>query len=97
MSRENILYNSLLVSVIIILVSFFSVIGCTKQEPDKKIIRQLTYPENLPDRMELDAQHRAVHDSTKWGEGETKPWEERYKTDESKTPYQGGVGNSKNN
>ena len=97
MKKNIIRYRFLEILVILTLSTVFFICGCTKKEPDKQVIRQLTYPENLPDQMELDAQHRAVHDANKWGQGEIKPWNERYRIDDSKTPYQGGVGNSKNN
>lgn len=81
----------------LLMICLVTIIGCTKKQPEIQIKRQLTYPENLPDRLELDAEHRAVHDSEKWGQGATKPWNERYRIDDSKSPYLGGVGNSKNN
>lgn len=43
-------------------------------------------------QVDIDAHAREVHDATKWGKGESKPWRERYMDYEDNLPYQGGVG-----
>lgn len=37
----------------------------------------------------IESTRRAVYDSTKWGQGEVKPWKSRYLGENANRPYQG--------
>ena len=43
-------------------------------------------------QQELDRLRENLYDSTSWGRGETKPWNERYLEEDPARPYQGPSG-----
>lgn len=53
-----------------------------------EIIVRRAAPVSLEQR-EIDALREEVYDSTSWGRGEVKPWNERYRGDNPNIPYQG--------
>ena len=52
-----------------------------------KVVRVPVYSENTM-QLEIDSLRYEVNESTKWGRGETKPWDERI-YENSNFPYQG--------
>ncbi|MCC6933384.1 MAG: hypothetical protein IT292_09045 [Deltaproteobacteria bacterium] len=74
-------------------IACMSLIGCSpKPQPKIHVMREPAFPDNVTEKTEVDVLHRDIHDSTKWGQAETKPWNERYIGEESNLPYQGSVG-----
>lgn len=57
-------------------------------ETKPKIVRVPVYSDNASMQLEIDSLRYDVNESTKWGRGETKPWDERI-YDNSNFPYQG--------
>lgn len=62
-----------------------------EQKAEVRIIRKESATAGYAQQKEIDALHKNIHDSTKWGQGETKHWDERYLGKESNVPYQGDV------
>lgn len=74
-------------------IACMALVGCSpKPKPKIHVIREPAYHEEVVENLQLDSRHRQIQDSSKWGQGEIKPWDERYIGKESNLPYQGGVG-----
>lgn len=78
--------------ITLILMSFtiLTASACSKQ-PDLLLDREAAYYKS-PVQDEIELMRKDMADNSKWGRGEVKPWNERYKTDNSELPYLGPMG-----
>ena len=86
--------RSLKVVTIIALLFVCSFISCSSSSDAKKsetIVRDAVYPKDVVEQIQLDEEYRRTQEATKWGKGETKPYVDRYKVEQSPFPYQGDV------
>lgn len=70
--------------------AILSVSACSST-PSLLIDREAVYYKS-PVQEDIDMLRKDMADNSKWGRGEVKPWNERYKTEPSELPYLGPMG-----
>lgn len=58
---------------------------------NKKVIRIAEYPDDYYEKQRVYEEQKNLRESTKWGQAETKPWDQRYKDRDDPYTYQGNV------
>ena len=75
------------------MLSVIFLVACSSNNnmDNKKVIRIAEYPDDYSERQREYEERRSLQESTKWGQAETKPWDERYKDHADPYTYQGNV------